>query len=244
MESTVRFFFKPEAENPILIGGLPGVGQVGKLASDFLISRLSAQKFAEQLSPHFPHYTILEKNGLLRPPTHSFYWTKIRGKDYFILTGDCPITTSEGHYEVASKILEAMEAQGVGEIYMLGGFIPSTPWKGKSRVVVIPNQPKLQISKNSKLQVGPIVGLTGLLVSLAGIRGMKGACLLAEAGNPVLDSQSAKLVLETLSELLSLKLDLSTLDQQARAMEEWVERMRKEIERRETPRPEETWYIG
>jgi uncharacterized protein (TIGR00162 family) len=240
MDSEVRFLFKPEVKEPVLIGGLPGVGQVGKLASEFLISNLSAKKIAEQLSPHFPHYTILGEDGILRPARHEFYWARTGGRDLVILTGDCPITTPEGHYEVVSKILDALEDLGVKEIYMIGGLPPSGS-RG-SKVVVIPNQPGF--GKPSKAETGPIVGVTGLLVSMARLRGIGGACLLAETGDPVVDSQSAKMVLEILSEQLGLKLDLSTLDEQAAALREWVERMKREVKRREPPQPEETWYIG
>jgi uncharacterized protein (TIGR00162 family) len=241
MDSEVKFLFKPEVKEPVLIGGLPGVGQVGKLASEFLISKLSAKKIAEQLSPHFPHYTILGEDGILRPAKHEFYWARAGGRDLVILTGDCPITTPEGHYEVVSKILDAMEGLGVKEIYMIGG-LPSSQSRGP-KVVMIPNQPGSS-HKPSKIETGPIVGVTGLLVSLARLRGIGGACLLAETGDPVVDSHSAKMVLETLSEQLGLKLDLSTLEEQAAALKEWVERMKKEVKRREPPQPEETWYIG
>jgi uncharacterized protein (TIGR00162 family) len=243
MDSEVRFLLKPEMKTPILIGGLPGVGQVGKLASEFLISELAAQRIAEQLSPHFPHYTILEKDGILRASRHDFYWARVEGKDLIILTGDCPITTPEGHYEVASKILEAMEVWGVKEIYMLGGVIFPTKSKGTPKVIIVPNHPDSSY-KPSKIDIGPVVGLTGLLVSLARVKGIRGACLLAEAGDPVVDTHSAKLLLQTLSDLLGLKLDLSTLEKQALVLREWVEKMRKEMKRREPPQPEETWYIG
>jgi uncharacterized protein (TIGR00162 family) len=243
MNSEVRFLQKPQMKDPILIGGLPGVGQVGKLASEFLVWRLSAQKIAEQLSPHFPHYTILEKGGILRPSRFDYYWARVDGKDLIILTGDCPITTSEGHYEVASKILEAMEVWGVKEIYMLGGVVFPPRSKGTSKVIIIPNDSSF-LKRSSKMETGPIVGLAGLLVSLAKVKGIRGACLLAEAGDPVVDTQSAKMVLETLCELLDLKLDLSTLEEQASALREWVEKMKREMKRREPPQPEETWYIG
>jgi len=244
MDSEVRFLLKPELKDPVLIGGLPGVGYVGKLASEFLISELSAQKIAEQLSPHFPHYTILEKDGTLRASRHDFYWARVQGKDLIILTGDCPITTPEGHYEVASKILEAMEFWGVKEIYMLGGIVFSGRARGSSKVIIVPNQPDFIPHKPSKIEIGPVIGLTGLLVSLARVKGIRGACLLAEAGDPVVDTHSAKLLLQTLLELLGLDLDLSALEKQALVLREWIEKMKKEVKRREQPQREETWYIG
>lgn len=243
MRSEVRLLFRPDAKDPILIGGLPGVGHVGKLASDYLISQISAKKFAEQISPYFPHYSILEKGGLLRPSRYEMYWGKVNNKDLFILTGECPITTPEGHYEVAMELLKTIEELGVKEIYMLGGYI-SPRVRKQHKTVVIVNRPKLAECKPSKVNVGPIIGLTGMLVSLAGTRGIKGTCLLAEAGDPVLDSVSARLLLEKLCELLNIKLDLSALEIQTEATRRWIEKMKEEIEKREVKKESTEWYIG
>ncbi len=245
MDSKVRFLFKPQLKNPVLIAGLPGVGQIGKLASDFLIQQLSAKKFAEQLSPYFPHYATLDRSGMLRPTCHEFFYANHSRRDLIILTGEYPLTSCEGHYKVAIEILNAMEKVGVREIYTIGGYIP-TSGKEKGEVVIMPNTEVLsRLSSGIEVEVGPVIGLTGLLVSLAGLRGIKGAILLAEAGDPLVDSRSAKKVLQTLCGILDLKLNLSDLDRQAEVLREWVERLKKEIRKREAPpAKEETWYIS
>ena len=45
---TIRYVSKvPKLKNPILIEGLPGIGNVGKLAIEHLIDSVGATKFAE-----------------------------------------------------------------------------------------------------------------------------------------------------------------------------------------------------
>jgi len=44
----------PKLTNPILIEGLPGIGNVGKLAVEHLIDTIKAKKFAEIYSKDFP----------------------------------------------------------------------------------------------------------------------------------------------------------------------------------------------
>ena len=66
---TIRYIKKkPKLNNPILIEGLPGIGNVGKLAVEHLIDSINAKKFAEwlglrmidgdELSLIFHHYRI------------------------------------------------------------------------------------------------------------------------------------------------------------------------------------------
>ena len=44
---------KPKLKNPIFIEGLPGVGNVGRIAAGYLVEELKAKKFAELWSSHF-----------------------------------------------------------------------------------------------------------------------------------------------------------------------------------------------
>ena len=45
---------KVKIKNPILIEGLPGIGNVGKIAVDFIIENLNAKKIFEIYSYSFP----------------------------------------------------------------------------------------------------------------------------------------------------------------------------------------------
>ena len=45
----IRYTKKPKLNDAMLIEGLPGVGNVGKLAAEHLIEQLNAKKFAENL---------------------------------------------------------------------------------------------------------------------------------------------------------------------------------------------------
>jgi hypothetical protein len=95
---------------------------------------------------------------------------------------------------------------------------------------------------------GPIIGAAGLLLGLGRLRGLRGICLLGETHGIVVDHRAAQAVLEVLTEILGVKLDLSNLEQRAKMTKEIMERVRREMEigerkarRREE---EEAWYIG
>ncbi len=50
----IRYLEKPKLKNAVFVEGLPGIGNVGKLAAEHLIDELEAKKFAEIVSKHFP----------------------------------------------------------------------------------------------------------------------------------------------------------------------------------------------
>jgi proteasome assembly chaperone (PAC2) family protein len=56
-EISIRYldtFTVEKPENPILIEGLPGIGQVGKLVAEYMIHMLGAEKIGEIHSIYFP----------------------------------------------------------------------------------------------------------------------------------------------------------------------------------------------
>ena len=47
----VKKLSNPRLKKPILVSGLPGVGNVGKIALDFMVDKLKAKKFMEISHP-------------------------------------------------------------------------------------------------------------------------------------------------------------------------------------------------
>lgn len=252
-ESTVKFLAKPKLKKPILIEGLPGMGYVGKLAAEHLIAELHAKKFAEMYSPYFPHHIYIEKGGVARPVRNEFYRASLGGKDVIILAGDVQAVSPEGHYGVADKVLDVAEQLGVEQLFTLGGYATGRHHRAKPRIVGAVSHPKLA-DTYSKYGVvieeggGPIIGAAGLLLGLGRLRGMRGICLLGETHGMVVDHRSAQAVLEVLTRILGIKVDMSALERRAKKTERILERVRKEMElreRRERRRADdEAWYIG
>ena len=58
---------KVKLHNPILLVGLPGIGNVGSLVVQYLIQQLNAKEFAELYSHHFPYMVIVTPDGGHRP---------------------------------------------------------------------------------------------------------------------------------------------------------------------------------
>lgn len=232
-ESVISELKKIKMNNPVLIEGLPGIGLIGKLAADHLISELKAEKFAELYSPQFMHQAVVEPDSTVRPMRNEFYYWK--GEvELIILVGDTQPqpTDSRGHYEVVGAILDYVEQFGVSTVFTLGGS--STGGQEVKTPRVFGTATDLEMVEKHKedgitFKADPgsaIVGASGLLLALGYLRGMSGLCLLGESpGYLVIDARSAKSVLEVLTKILGITVDMSELERRAQETEQFIKKV-------------------
>ncbi|MBC7218657.1 MAG: proteasome assembly chaperone family protein [Hadesarchaea archaeon] len=251
-ETVIELLSKPRLSNPVLIGGLPGMGYVGKLAVEHLAAETKAKKFAELYSPHFPHQAIVDGSGLIRLPRNEFYQAKVDGKSLVIWTGDAQSVTPEGHYEIVEKVLDFAERLGIKKIFTMGGFATGKFSRAQPRVVALGDPELLREVAPHGVSIekrgGPIIGAAGLLVGLGKLRRLPGVCLLGETHGMLVDHRAAQAVLQVVLKVLGLNISLENLQQRARETEQMIERVQREIMSREEMmkkrEEEESWYIG
>ena len=211
---------KPKIKNPVLIEGLPGVGNVGKIAADFMIDTLKAKKLCEITSYNLPHCVFVNEENLVELPIIEVFYKNYKDHTLLLLAGDIQPLNETSCYEFCDKILDLVEEQkGKKEIITLGGIAlkknPNTP-----KVYTASNGHTIRKKYDKMMRngmygiVGPIVGVSGLLVGLAGKRKIPAVSLLAETwGHPAhLGITSAKALLQVLNTKLKLKMNLKELD--------------------------------
>jgi hypothetical protein len=66
----------PELNNPIFIEGLPGVGNVGRIAVGYLLEELGAKKIAELMSSHFMPFVLIHQSSAVHVLKNEFYYWK------------------------------------------------------------------------------------------------------------------------------------------------------------------------
>ena len=90
----------PKLNNPLFIEGLPGIGNVGKIAVDFLIEEFKAKKVCSFFSYKFPHSVFVNEDNLIEMPKIELYYKKFNGKkrDLLLLTGDIQPIDEESCY--------------------------------------------------------------------------------------------------------------------------------------------------
>ena len=244
MKATYIKELKPiEANNPILIEGLPGLGLVGKIAIRYLIKQLKAQKFAYLYSPHFPYFVLVNKKGNVRLLRGAFYYVKTEGpNDVLLFTGDSQSQTIEGQYEIADKMLAFAKKHNVHTIATIGGYRMET--QGKPKVIVAgTNQPILDKALAAGAMVSPtgspIVGTAGLILGLARFKKIDALCLLGETRGYLPDPLAARSVIEVLKNMFNLNIDLAGIDEEISKADKMVVRLQK-IEENRVIQAEET----
>src|SRR3972149_5241016 len=113
----------PKLDDPTFVQGLPGIGNVGKLAAEHLKDELKAGKFAEIYSKDFPPQVLVLDDGQIRLVQNEMYYVKRgKGKDLVILVGDYQGLTPDGQYELADFVLKELKKLGVLRVFTLGGY--------------------------------------------------------------------------------------------------------------------------
>lgn len=243
---------KPKLKNPILIEGLPGIGNVGKLAVEHLIEVTKAEKFAELYSKDFPPQVFINSDGTIKLVNNEFYYLKAKKKnqrDLILLTGDYQGLSSQGQYELVESILDVIEDLGVKQMYTLGGY-------GLGHEI---KQPKVLFATTDKYLVkdikkygavfkknepgGGIIGASGLLLGLGKLRGFEGVCFMGETPGYLVDPKSAKAVLKIVAKIANVDVDLSRLEDKAKEIE-LIAKQLGEMETMAKDKSDELGYIG
>jgi proteasome assembly chaperone (PAC2) family protein len=177
----LREMFNPALENPVFVQGLPGFGNVGRIAAHLLIKFCEAKPFAELYSPSFPDYVSISSKGIAFLPRYEFYSAPLEKNNLIIMTGETQPSFDDvlAHYHVCSEIVDFVEKLGCHFVVTMGG-VPLT--EDKTQVYVAATSSRLATEFAEKgaaiYSKGRIVGGTGLTLAIAKERKLDGVCLL------------------------------------------------------------------
>jgi len=254
-ESTlIRLKKELELEKPILIVGLPGVGLVGKLVAEHLVSELNAEKVFEVYSPHFPPQVLVNEDCTVRPVSNSIYLGKANEQDVLFLVGDHQSASSQGHYELCTLYLKLAAELGVSRIYTLGGY-PTGKLVHENVVLGVANSLELieeikayGVEFREAEPSGGIVGASGLLVAFSRLENLDAVCLMGMTPGYLMDPKSAQNLLGVVCQILGIEVDTTALEEKVKEMESVVEKLKEkeEMQKFQATRPseEDLRYIG
>ncbi len=221
MPTHLRYLRHPKLRHPVLVAGLPGIANIGKLAAEYLIHKLSAKKFLEMYSDHFPEW-VVQDEGIVSPLKVDFFHCKPKGlkNDLILVTADAQAATPLGQYALTGDLLDVANHLGVAMVGTVAAYVLSPEENRNSGVVGAASEASIAKTLSDKgvrlLKSGVIVGMNGMLPGMAAWRGMKGFCLLGVTeGGGLLDANASAAVLRSLASILNFKLDLKDLEQQA-----------------------------
>lgn len=246
----IKFHKEPQAEKPELIAAWPGIGNIGLTAVDTLRTLVDAEQFAEiEAWDFFYPHSVTIRNGELVSldfPTSRFYFKRVGGRDIIFFIGEQQPAQEKKGYQMANLVLDMAIRFGCRRVYTCGAAVSPIHHTMKPRVWTVPN--KTALLKEVKTYPnaimlddiegrkgqGSISGLNGLLLGLAKAKGLDGIALLGEI--PVYISQfptsypkASKAVLEVLTSHMGIILDLSSLDNLAREVEQTIDNIYEQI---------------
>lgn len=196
---------KPRLENPTFVQGLPGFGDVGRIAAHLFIKYCNAKLFAELYSPSFPDYVAVSSKGICHLPNYEFYFASLEGSNYVIMSGETQPSFDDvlSHYEICGEIIDYIQRLGCRFVITMGS-VPIT--EEKAQVYIAATSPRLAAEFMEKGAViysrGRIVGGTGLTLALAKERGLEGVCLLGSTSGFEPDKGAGQLAFKFLMKAL------------------------------------------
>ena len=201
--------FHPELVNPMFVEGLPGFGNVGKIAARLLVKSTRAKLFTELYSPFLPDYVMVNREGICRPPRYEFYASSMEKTSFIILTGDAQPSVDDmaAHYELCGEILDFIEKHECRYIVTLGG-LPMPQPAGEVYVAATSQELFTEFVEKGALVYGKgrIMGATGLLLGLAKKRGLEGITLLGATKGVRTDHEAGLSVFNFLTKVLGIKI--------------------------------------
>ena len=257
----IKLYKEPELKNSIMFCGWPGIGNIGINAIDTLRGVLGAEEFGEIKPWEFfdPREVVIEGGLLkaLRFPSNKFYFKRVKNRDLIFFIGQEQPTEgrtryAEGQqaYQIANLVLDVAEKFDCRRVYTSGAAVTQIHHTTKPRVWAVPNNQNLvdEVKQyentilmseiEGRKEQGIITGLNGLLLGVAKKRGLEAICVMGEIpyylqAAPWPYPKGSKSVLEVLTKILNISIDLSRLDELAQNVEESVEEFLESLYRTE-----------
>ncbi|MDE1825218.1 MAG: proteasome assembly chaperone family protein [Candidatus Micrarchaeota archaeon] len=252
-KTTIYYNAKTKPRSPLLIVGLPGIGNVGSLVGEHLRTELKAKKFATLYSPHFPHQVVMLKSGGIRLVSNRFYLWKNPSKeknvhDVIILVGDFQALSSEGQYEINEKIIKFFKKLGGRTVYTIGGYNATNQYVQTPRVFAVTTD-KSQIPALKKNGIifgvasGMIWGSAGLLLAFSKKYKLTATCIMGETGMLDVDAHAAKAILDALVKHLGLNVNLDNMEKISKETEKMLGAMEEAAKKEQQGNKENFTYI-
>lgn len=216
MVCTIEITEKPKLNDPILIEGLPGIGFVANIATLHLINELKAKRFATIVSASFQDFAVTTKTGGAYTPVNELYYVKRESgdRDLIVWHGNTQALTTFGQYELCGKVLDIAEELGCRFVISIGGFKKDDVSNAPAMYSAATDHETMKeaLDLGTKVMVGHIFGIAGIIIGMCRLRKLKGFSLLVDTLGMYPDAKAARYALTALGKYLSLNVDFSKLD--------------------------------
>ncbi|MDD5190441.1 MAG: PAC2 family protein [Dehalococcoidales bacterium] len=242
---------EPELNNPDILIGWPGIGNIGLIAVDTIRQAVQAEELGE-IEPYdffYPNKVILRGSILseMEFPTSKFYYKRLVNRDLLFFIGeeqpatrDTVYAEGERAYEMANLVLDTALRFNCRRVYTYGAAVAIAHHTAPPKVWGIANQPALlkeirgypntimMSEAEGRGNEGSITGLNGLMIGVAKRRGIPGICLMGEipdylARVPVPYPKAAQSLIDVVSSVFNLNIKNGILSDMVSQMGNVVE---------------------
>ena len=227
----ITYHKKLKINNAVLIEGMPGIGNVGKIAADIIVEQLKAKKIVSLFSECLPNSVFVTEDNLVELPKIEVFHAKKNSKDFLFLVGDVQPMKERDSFSFAQAVIKIASDLKCKEIVALGGIgLNEAPEKPKVYCTGNDNkfiQEFVKYKVNNKLYgvVGPIMGISGLLLGLSNPKKIKAVALLAEtSAHPMhIGLRGAKELIIIIQKKYKLGVDVKKIEIDIKSFEEEID---------------------
>ncbi len=225
---------RPRPKSCSMFVSWPGIGDVSLIVAKYLKEKLNAVEIGEIEPGNFfePVGVTVEDNVVESPrfPESKFYYwqDKETGKGLVLFIGE-EQPSSKG-YELVNCILDVAQKLKVERIYSCAAAVTRIHHSEEPKVWAVATKRGLigELSKCNVILRGNlrIAGLNGLVLGIAKERDIEGICLLGEVptyGTQIANPKASLAVLEVLTRMLGIDIDLTELSNLAKQTGEEME---------------------
>ena len=211
---------KFSCKQPILVEGLPGIGNVGKIVVDYCVEKLGAKRVGGFFSYDLPNSVFITEGNEVALPSIDVYHACIGKQDFLFVSGDAQPIREHASYTLTEELLTLAQSFGCKEVVALGGVgLPDIP--KEPQVYITTNDATFaktfsNVNADAYGVVGPIVGVSGLLLGLSKQFNVPAVALLGETfGHPMyIGLKEARVVLDILNTKYGFNIDTKDIDEE------------------------------
>jgi len=226
----------PKLKEPVFIAAWPGMGEVAYRSALFLKEVLGFKLFAKlEAQDFFKPAAVFVEEGVIdtpKTPAGFFYYYQAKNAPEIILfLGEAqpPLEYAEALSLAVINFVKSYKVKFVFTFAAKPEAIdhksPSRVWAAATHKEEIENFKRFNVSA---LAEGQISGLNGIILGVAKKMGLRGVCLLGEIPFYTVQVENPKAIasiLEVFSKYLKLDLNLSSIVERSKFIEEEIEKL-------------------
>jgi len=206
---------KLSVKNPIIVEGFPGVGLVGSIAAKYLVQEIKAKQIGFVQSNHLPPVSFVFEGQIYNP----IRIHESKKYNMLIIESEFPVPGDVVH-ELGDAIADWSKKIGASKLICLEG-INNPKLKNKPSVFIASSGNKKDYGIE-QVKSGYIIGVSASMMLRAKEINMPGICLMVESHVGYPDGMAAATLLQKLSNMLTIKLDVQPLEKEAEQFEKQV----------------------